>query len=89
MTSRAIREFIAEQSPALATPFIERIVRRAEQLAKFPLSGSMVGGDLPANVRQLLIGSYRIVYRVTESKVEILTIYHAARMWNKDAIDEP
>jgi len=31
-------------------------------------------------IREILFGSYRIVYRVKDELVEILTIYHGARL---------
>ena len=36
--------------------------------------------DLPnSNVRELILGSYRIAYRVTGDEVEVLAVHHGAR----------
>jgi toxin ParE1/3/4 len=32
-------------------------------------------------IREVVQGSYRIVYRVTKEQVHVLTVHHAARMF--------
>jgi plasmid stabilization system protein ParE len=38
------------------------------------------------DIRELLKGNYRIIYRAAEYRVEILTIYHSARMVDESDI---
>jgi hypothetical protein len=33
-------------------------------------------------LREILFGNYRIVYRLRDGVVEILTVYHGARLFN-------
>ena len=46
----------------------------------FPCSGQIVRELGREEIRELLKGNYRIVYRVAEDRVEILTVYHSARL---------
>ena len=36
--------------------------------------------QLIENIREIIFGSYRIVYVVSEDEVNILTVFHAARL---------
>ena len=81
---RAIHDYIANDSPRYATRTIDRITRKTEMLAKFPLSGHLVpeyeGETTSApEVRQILEGNYRIIYRAHPDRVEVLTVIHGAR----------
>ena len=76
----AITNFIAADSPQYARLFAMDALVAVERLADFPDSGRVVP-ELkdPAN-REILFGSYRIVYRVKGDLVEVLTVYHGARL---------
>ena len=45
-------------------------------LADFPLSGSVVREFGRADIRQVLLGDYRIIYRVKDNIPEIISIRH-------------
>ena len=51
-----------------------------ERLADFPNSGRIVPELKDPAIREILFGSYRIVYRVKGDVVEVLTVYHGARL---------
>jgi len=38
-------------------------------------------------IREVILGNYRIVYRTKQEFVEILTIYHGARLLNPRDLD--
>jgi addiction module RelE/StbE family toxin len=76
----AIVEFIAADSPHFAQLLAVDIVRSVERLATFPLSGRIVPELRKAALRELIIGNYRVVYRVKKDLVEVLTIHHGARL---------
>jgi toxin ParE1/3/4 len=77
---RTIRDYIRLDSPQRATQFVERLIASTARLKKHPLIGELVT-DLPGgDVRQILHGTYRILYRVERSRVSVLRVYHAARL---------
>ncbi len=76
----AIAGFISEDSPHYASIFVIDVLAAAERLADFPRSGRMVPETQDTCVREILLGNYRIVYRMREGLVEILTVYHGAKL---------
>jgi len=56
------------------------VLAAAGRLANFPNSGRVVPEIKDPGVREILLGSYRIVYRVKGDLVELLTVYHGARL---------
>jgi toxin ParE1/3/4 len=81
----AIVEFIALGSAAEARRFAQRVLRRVEMLVTHPELGGWLAEDESRRYRELLHGSYRIIYRVTGDTVFIVVVRHAARLL---AIDE-
>jgi len=48
-------------------------------LGDFPYAGRRVPEEHDANVRELIVEPYRIIYEVSDSSIDILRIWHAAR----------
>jgi toxin ParE1/3/4 len=81
---RAIHAFIARDSSVYARRTIDRLRKAVNRLSRFPGSGARVHEkDLP-ELREILVGNYRIIYRFDESRVVILTVVHAARQLTDD-----
>lgn len=75
----AIRDYLAQTSPEYARRVVERLLNRTEQIAAFPRSGRVVPEYEIDEVRQVLEGSYRIIYLVKEEQVEVLAVVHTSR----------
>ncbi len=76
----AIRTYIARDSPHYAALMVERIVDSVERLKEFPRSGRVVPEVEREVYREVILGTYRIVYRLEDDRAEILTVVHAARL---------
>jgi toxin ParE1/3/4 len=76
---RAAHDYVAQNSPRYAQGLVDRITRKTEQLAQFPQLGAEVPEYEDESIRELLEHSYRIIYRVREERVEILSVVHGAR----------
>jgi plasmid stabilization system protein ParE len=76
----AIAEFIARDSPHYAQLFVLDVHRATDQLKDFPESGRIVPEGRDPSLREVLVGNYRIVYRLRQDITEILTVYHGARL---------
>lgn len=75
-----IGEFIAKDSPKYSVIQVKRIRERAKILRDQPLVGRIVPETENESVRELIIGSYRIIYRiVSEKRIDILTIHHSSK----------
>lgn len=81
---RAIRAYVARDSPRYPGPVAERLVRAVDRLADFPLSGRVVSKVGQPTVREVIEGSYRIVYRVSAAETQIVAVVHAARRFPAD-----
>jgi toxin ParE1/3/4 len=78
----AIREYIAEDSPAAARKVAQKIKDAIQTLRRFPLSGKT--GREP-ETRELVIPgtSYIAVYSIQSDEVIIATILHGRQNWPK------
>lgn len=85
----AIYEYIAEDDPAATGRWVEKLLEQAEKAGLLPFSGRRVPEFGREEVRELLLRSYRIVYRVTEREVQLLTIFEGHRRLPLDAEDVP
>ena len=76
----SIRDFIARSSPRYALLVAERLVGAVERLEAFPRSDRVVPEFKDDRLREIVWGSYRIVYQLLDETIEVLTVYHAARI---------
>lgn len=76
----SICTFISEDVPRYAQLFAQRVFDSVERLSSFPLSGRVVPEVGQQDIREIILGNYRIIYRVLKEKVQILTVYHSARL---------
>ena len=84
----AIAEFIARDSPHFASLFVADILQTVERLFDFPESGR-IGPEIGnRSIREVILGSYRIIYRRHSEAVEILTVYHGARLLDPKMLNE-
>ena len=74
-----IRATIARNSPRNAERFIARIKKVVQNLKRFPESGEVLQYREGERLREIYLGSYRIIFRVRENSVRIIAVIHAAR----------
>ena len=75
-----IEAFIGQHSTLRAASTIAKIIERVGDLPSFPRLGPMVHERNDENLRELLEGSYRIVYRIIdEGRIDIVAVIHAAQ----------
>ncbi len=73
---RNIHDYIAFDSKFYAKKVVQEIARQSENLNDFPLVGRMVPELEDYDIRELIVYSYRLIYKVTSSRVEILALVH-------------
>ena len=74
-----IAEYIARDSEYYAAAFVQEMKEAAASLAEFAERGQIVPEFGDPSIRELLVKSYRLVYRVSAKRVVILTLIHGAR----------
>jgi addiction module RelE/StbE family toxin len=76
----AICLYIARDSPQYARLFVDLVFRQTDRLSEFPLSGRVVPEFGQPDLREMIVGKYRVIYRVLQEETEILTVHHGARL---------
>jgi len=73
---RHIRDHISQDSDFFARRTIERILDREAQIGTFPQSGRKVPEYNNDDIREVLEGAYRIIYKIKSDVVDVLTVIH-------------
>jgi len=81
-----IAKYIAEENRAAAIELVEHLFSRVEQLSKYPESGQAVPELSRSDIRQLVDGNYRIVYKLEIEQISILTVRHHRQIISEDDI---
>ena len=76
----AITDYIAADSPAYAAVVLKNIVNQTRILARFPRAGRKVPEFDDENVRELIVYSYRIIYRLQNDEALIVAVIHGKRI---------
>jgi len=76
-----IVSFISRDSTSRAETFAYRLIAESDKLQSFPEIGRVVPEYSSPTIREIIVRSYRIVYRVNHERklVEIARVWHAAR----------
>ena len=79
-----ISDYIALRSPASASRFISEILERTSILLTAPLAFRMVPELAQNDIREIIFGNYRIVYRITDGAIHILTVFEGHKLLDMD-----
>lgn len=83
---RAIEAYIAADDPARADQWVRRLIERAGRAALAPLSGRVVPEKRRPDIREVLLRSYRIVYRLRPRGILVLTVFEGHRRLSSGAL---
>lgn len=76
-----IEDFIARDSLERAVRFVDALIEQSETiLPDNPRNGRVVPEISHPDIRELIYRGYRIVYRVKEDVLEILTVFEGHRL---------
>ena len=81
-------EYIAKENIDAADSFILHIEEQIGRLEIFPLRCPLLpeNEQLGTDYRHFLHGTYRIIFKITGSKVIILRVLHMARMLDREML---
>lgn len=83
-----IAEFMAQDRPTAATAWVQETFLSVRNLQRFPLRGPMVPEIGRPDVRQLLLGRYRVIYRVDDTSLTVLTVRSARERFDPREVEE-
>jgi plasmid stabilization system protein ParE len=75
-----IYEYIAADSSRYALRMVDRLTGRSQQITKYPESGKSVPEYNDPQIREVIEGSYRIIYRIESHAVTVLAVIHGAQI---------
>jgi plasmid stabilization system protein ParE len=81
---REITAYIAQDSPIASRQVAALLLRRSRTLAQPPLIGRRLPEYPDLDLRELLERPYRIIYAVTSSGIEIVTVMHYRQLLPPD-----
>ncbi len=79
-----VSEFIAEDKPGASIKWVDSVFDSVQRLIKFPESGRSVPEINRSDIREILLGNYRIIYRIEEKSITILTVRHGKQLLSKN-----
>ena len=80
-------DYIALDKPSAALKWIRKMQKSVNKLKDYPESGRKVPEIKRINIREIIEGNYRIIYRIEEKRISILTIRHSSQLLSEsDAV---
>ncbi|MDH5721590.1 MAG: type II toxin-antitoxin system RelE/ParE family toxin [Spirochaetia bacterium] len=79
-----ICSYIAKDSEKYAIIIARSIYEIVEDIAKFPERGRVVPEYNRKEIREIIYKSYRIIYRIRDNYIQVLAVYHGARILKFD-----
>lgn len=83
-----IDSYIARDSPAAATRWIRKLLATAATVGAAPNSGRIVPEKAREDVREVLLRTYRIVYRIRDDRIDILTVFEGHKQLPSSAVPD-
>ena len=78
---RSIREFIERDSPRYGRLVAERLFEATSRIEIFPESGRVVPEVRRDDIRELIVGEYRVVYRLEAETAILITVFRSSRLF--------
>ncbi len=75
----AIHAHITRNSSTYAKRMVDRLTRRSQQIADFPLSGRRVPEYEMDQIREVIEGPYRIIYYIKPDQIDVLAVVHGSQ----------
>jgi toxin ParE1/3/4 len=75
-----IKTFVQKDSYQNSIKVVKTILEKIQVLEKYPGIGKIIAQTNLGALRQIIVYSYRIIYRIENDAVQILTIHHSSRL---------
>lgn len=79
----AIGEYLGADNPTAARAWVEKRRQRAVKASMVPRTGRVVPEIARDDVREVFQRTYRIVYRVVDDGIVVLTVFEGHRLLGK------
>lgn len=79
-------DFISLDKPMDALKWTDSIQQSVNKLVKFPKFGRIVPEIKREDIREIIEGNYRIIYRIDDNFISVLTIRHSKQLLDENHI---
>lgn len=76
---QAIYDYIAYDSEFYAAEVVDAILEAEHRIDAYPTAGGMVRERRRKDIRQVKRYSYRIIYKILSTRIDVLTVVHERR----------
>jgi toxin ParE1/3/4 len=83
-----IADYIRLDKPQAAGKWWAQVFEKVENAALFPYSGRKVPEINRNEIREIIFGNYRIVYRIHDDELAVLTVRHGKRLLRRRDLEE-
>jgi toxin ParE1/3/4 len=81
-----IDEYISRDSERRARKFISELINSTSSIPQYPQKGRIVPEFGIPDIRELIHRNYRIVYRIKNDQIQILTVFESHRLIRAEEI---
>lgn len=79
-----IAEYISKDSVKYAELQVKLFFAVEQKLIQFPNLGRIVPELNRKNTREIIIGNYRLIYKiVSKSRIDVITVHHTKKLFKK------
>ena len=82
----AIAVHIASERPSAAGAWVDELFASVADLRHHPRRGRRVPEVGRATIREVMHGSYRVIYRLDPARLVVLTVRHGRRHWDPSEV---
>jgi len=84
---QSIAEFIGKDSEKYAFIQVKKIFEAENILTHYPKSGRVVPELARDNIREIIRGNYRVIYRlINEKRIDVLTVHHSRMLLKRSSL---
>ena len=79
--------YVAEDNPTASIKLVDSIYNLVDRLEEFPNSGRIVPEFNNQDIREIVYNNYRIIYRIGQKEVIVLTIRNYKQILKADDVN--
>jgi toxin ParE1/3/4 len=81
-----IARWISRSRPMAAARLVDELFAAVRRLSRFPQSGRQVPETGRPELREILHRGYRIIYRLEQDQLEVLTVRHSRQRFDEEEV---
>ena len=75
----SIVDYISLDKPQAALTWAKSVFEKEKDILKFPMSGRVVPEFGKSNIREIIVGNYRLIYKIEPEIIYIISVKNSKR----------